>query len=120
MTAISESVERLRDHLSGGDPYPFDAGVMQAGDNETLASAYLAEHPADEHEPVDEAWLRSLLPTASGDHFYFHRDKLTVYISGWQGIRFMVGCSQYSNSLQLESRGQLRLLCRALQIELTE
>ena len=25
-----------------------------------LADAYLAEHPADDEEPVDEAWLRSI------------------------------------------------------------
>lgn len=64
-----EAAERLRRFRNGDNSaYPDDDGgffeergqTMCEADEETLADAYLAEHPADAEEPITEDWLRSV------------------------------------------------------------
>ncbi len=136
MTAeIEVAAARLRDHESGGDPYPFDCGAMQSGDERALAHAYLAEHPADEHEPLDDAFVRSnthTLPT-DGDGPFWHwlesgKPYHTVHVfllcsefGRWSACVSMpadADCIPWKEICELKTRGDVRRLCAALGIEL--
>ncbi len=81
----------------------------------TLADAWLAEHPADEHEPVTADWLRSV----GGPDFEYRTTfgvVLTLLVvkterDGWHAATIPV---------PLPTRGHVRRLCAALGIHLTE
>jgi hypothetical protein len=65
---IQQAAERVRRFKRGGgiesasDIWPNfdDTDLGRRIDYATLATAYLAEHPADSDEPIDEAWLASV------------------------------------------------------------
>jgi len=118
MTAISEAAERLREHESGGDIYPFDGGAMEMGDERALAAAYLAEHPADDGEPITEEWLRSVGFKVSPDfEFLFIEAGLRPgTIEFDPDIGWIIFGSKATRLL--ETRGDVRRLCAALGIEL--
>ena len=62
MTTTDElraAAERLRD-LAGTTVDTWNAPGQAVADMWLLAEAYLSEHRADDHLPVDEAWLRSV------------------------------------------------------------
>lgn len=67
-------------------------------DRELLADAYLAEHPADDDEPVDLDWLEEQL----------HDSDFTVSQIGW---KFFV---QFEGRIEIKTRGQLRALLKGL------
>ncbi len=82
-----------------------------------LAQAYLAEHPADDEEPITEAWLRSV---GFDDEHRLDWKNLV--------IKFCVPIRDnfwdfYLNSTQIKppkTRGDVRRLCKALGVELKE
>lgn len=84
-----------------------------------VAQGYLAEHPADDEELVTEEWLRSV---------GFEPDGVHLALSGWGPSRN--GCIQVYDAAKwilngtethrLSTRGDVRLLFRALRIELKE
>lgn len=134
MTAISEAAER-RDRLrrvKAGEPktsvYPYtsDNETINRGhaegchwrDIEASAERDLAEHPADENEPVTEDWLRSVGFRASPDfEFLFMEAGLRPgTIEFDPDIGWIIFGSKATRLL--ETRGQLRRLCAALGIEL--
>lgn len=92
-----------------------------------LANAWLAEHPEDDEQPVDEAWLRSvgfdgnldpdmkmtIRPPLFGRAFHYLRHTQVSFIHG-QWFANGMGCEQ------CKTRGDVRRLCRALGIELKE
>ena len=54
------ALERLRREGQGENVYPSwfpDYDMESRKDSHTLAEAYLAEHPADDDEPVTKEWL---------------------------------------------------------------
>lgn len=53
---MSDELRAAAERLLGFDGYY----EMQASDGKNLARAYLAEHPADDDEPVTADWLRSV------------------------------------------------------------
>jgi len=59
-TETKEALERLRREGQGENVYPSwfpDYDMESRKDSHTLAEAYLAEHPADDDEPVTKEWL---------------------------------------------------------------
>ena len=79
MSEIQTAAERWRKHREAKErlasPYRDGTKInfsLMDYDELTLAEAYLAEHPADDGEAIDEAWLRSVsFMQESG--FYFFR-----------------------------------------------
>jgi hypothetical protein len=93
-----------------------------------VASAYLAEHPADDAEPVDEAWLESVgfvhgdsaigsprmnSPRAPVD------ETQVVTIESDGAAYYDVDDGHWVILPDVETRGDVRRLCAALGIELT-
>lgn len=95
-------------------------------DAKALAAAYLAEHPADEEEPITGPWSESVAGEVDRSDpeiaVYYHRcqhlcvswmlDDGIVYVKQMgTGLKIAVPCA---------TRGQLRRLCAALGGPLTE
>jgi hypothetical protein len=109
MTDIQSAAERLRRHMADPnhrDTYHGKESTL-VGDWATLARAYLAEHPADDGEAIQVAWLVSMGFEALDEHD-----------SGW--FKQSPDGREMEDAAQLKTRGDLRLLCRALGILLTE
>ena len=81
-----------------------------------LAESYLAEHPADDAEPVTEEWLLSV-----GFKRHPFEGMLHV-IDGWMSMS--IGQHEknafVNTPLRGKTRGDVRTLCRSLGIELKE
>ena len=84
-----------------------------------VSQAYLAEHPADDDEPVTEEWLLSV---------GFVHDATHVVLRNW-GPQRNGNIQAYPNGkwwlngtamIQMKTRGQVRRLCAALGIGLKE
>lgn len=117
---LRAAAERIRNHSIG--PHLFKHG----GDMATLAFGYLAEHPADDSLAIDEEWLRSVgfsvlwdvekefrFPTATDAHLALFCPSRREGYSCCLG-----GPSSYAPLPDIRTRGDLRLLCRALGIEM--
>lgn len=88
----------------------------------TVKKAYLELVPADSELPIDEAWLRSVgFSEFVDDSGWFRESKCSeVYVSrGYRG-QWLVNGQELPEEAQPTTRGQLRLLCRALSIPLAE
>lgn len=87
----------------------------------TLAQAYLAEHPADENEPITEEWLRSAgFIWQSTDTYELHSGAFGNDYLRYTKIAFRAGL-WYANGLgcaDCKTRGDVRRLCSALGIPL--
>ena len=100
-----------------------------------LADAYLAEHPADEHEPVTEGWLRARgfadrpkeRPTddlvlvspegETGHHLFWSENREGYDHNSWfYGDDYL----RAVNLLDRPTRGHVRRLCAALGVTLHE
>ena len=81
-----------------------------------VADAVLAEHPADDGEPVTEAWLR-----AAGFTVNPLRDRLEVGpAQWWHFANCVLGIDHHTGFWTLPTRGHVRRLCAALGIPITE
>lgn len=92
-----------------------------------LALDYFAEHPADDDEPITDTWLRACgfrRPMSPANHYCM---VLGEWLRGFHVLQ--MGGDRISESTwyylgrevpPCKTRGQLRLLCRALGIELGE
>lgn len=144
-TELQAAAERLRRYAAGEDlrdiydtrDQPADypgvwtemnaigaAAVKLNPDMRIVVAAYLALVPADDSLGLDEAWLRSAACADGKTTFYFG-DQLLVYISGDGHWCAIVGSDPRrvpyaAGGFRLKDRGQLRLLCRALRVPLTE
>ncbi len=137
---VRERAERLRafNEISGPDFYQKVYAIYNCDDTSrinrylradafALAKAYLAEHPADDGEAVTEDWLRSLATKTlmCGKEIDYHRFK---FENGFSRLNIYPDCSvsiernddEIPLPLQLNTRGDVRLLCRALGIPLKE
>lgn len=112
---LKAAAERLRadayadwDYMDG-----IYASDKQLEDRRLIAKAYLAEHPADNDEPITDSWLRKIgfqdMETGleSQDH--------VVIVNAW-GMDFTV-CN---GKPKPETRGDVRRLAKALGLELKE
>ncbi len=122
MTAISEAAERLRDHESGGDPYPFDGGAMQMGDERELAKWALT---LLDPTPIDDEWLRAVgfkwHDKSVAYWLMHHRLIVAVRLSGQWWMEFDATYSgRVGTYNDLKTRGDVRMVCRSLHIKLSE
>ena len=81
-----------------------------------LARAYLDEHPADDDVPVDEKWLHSVVTRPTRGGFEFGNQ---IRIVGNDEI----GYSLYLHDvmeMRNPTRGDVRLLCKALKIPMND
>lgn len=117
---IRAAAERLR-RLEAGEHqdavYGDFANAFRRLDTQTLADAFLAEHPADDDEPDTEEWLRGVGFTDCKN------DGLRLSILARYpnlGMPFWEVCGTVIRLAQPKTRGQLRRLCAALGISLKE
>ena len=90
-------------------------------DAKIIADAYLAEHPADDDEPASEAWLTSVKWEAVGNTWYCMSAKEGQPILMWVRVDGSLRIAGLKEASRINAtRGDVRLLCRALGIELTE
>ena len=89
------------------------------------AAAYLAEHPADDAEPIDGPWLRSVgaVKEDHPDKWTFRReDALDVGLwhvdDGWKAMLLYGECAASCIRRGLKTRGDVRRLAAALGIQL--
>ncbi len=114
VAAYEEMNRRLP--LAGGIPQPIETSTDKAV---MLARAYLAEHPADEGEPVTEDWLRlggwELMDSLSS--WWWHRISAGVTLH-WHdhGVELLVGSSAtgWHRVTEHATRGHVRRLLAAL------
>lgn len=103
------------------DRFSMDDGIVMLGAGHQLAVAYLAEHPADDDEPLTDESLRAIGFELDKDAPSWavvigkkpHRVRITF--AGQPCLRI--------EEMEIKvnpTRGDIRLLCRALGIELKE
>jgi hypothetical protein len=131
MTDIQSAAERYRgysDFCKTEHDKGFNGIVMPyrgvTADAIVLADAYLAEHPADDGEAITEDWLRSIEHDLQSVGFEFHvcRNQTT---DEWEPHHFSIEHRPddgegpiFIPCKMVTTRGDLRLLCRALGIPL--
>ena len=120
MINIKDVVDRVRSHFSmgGNKSYVTDMPGCLNTDLRTLGEAYLAEHPSDDDEPVTEEWLHSIAVMGSDCYEIGHVEFVFEPECGWTAFAEVNGHSAWL--LDTKTRGQVRLLCRALNIDLKE
>lgn len=81
-----------------------------------------SEHPADDDEPIDEAWLRSVGGTKDRGAWTWKMPggiNQLIWIDGFIAVaRAGVSNKGVTLNMGIKTRGQLRHLCQALGIEL--
>lgn len=120
LRAAAERLRRVGDGEAVAQAYrAYPSPHMQRyGDIVMLADAWIAEHPADDGDPVDEAWVKGLgfeqyeyVPYTwlKCGHLQYvpSRDPPFCIVGGWPVIR-------------VETRGHVRRIAAALGIELKE
>ena len=97
---------------------------QQFADRGLMASAWLAEHPADDDEPISPEWLRSVGFTLTDAHvrYYSNRSRppFVVVIASDGRLRLAVQNGsdvEGGDVCQKPTRGDVRRLCRALGIK---
>lgn len=130
---VRAAAERFREYErrvdAGESPKAVDY-LVHDDDLADLARAYLAEHPADDGEPVSEAWLESVGLVSDGppNPTYTAESKgsrggpvCTLNVELWMGCDgFSVGTVYRELIPTADTRGEFRALCRVLRIPLTE
>lgn len=85
-----------------------------------VARAYLAEHRADDDEPVTEEWLRGIGFENSAGRLLLGKIQFTFF-EGWNAWwSFSDGRGATRLIDDVKTRGSVRRLCRALGITLKE
>ncbi len=110
LRAAAERLTDPEDGIGEGTANDYVCGGFAADDAFALATAYLAEHPADDGEPITAEWLRSV-------GFVAHKpDGLPAYaVLPCVYIRLDGGELELDGiPLDFSTRGQLRRLCAAL------
>lgn len=117
---VRKAAERLR-RTRGSDYVTLklvygDNGEQLQQDMMEIADAYLAEHPADDDEPITNEWL-----TSFGRHFEFNGHELAINSDG--GVELWThwgGESVVIDLCDVATRGDVRRLLRGLGIKLPE
>jgi len=131
MAETRAAAERLRAITDFGGNVPESAmygpelGYSRDVDEGLVLDAYLAEHPADEDEPITRAWVVHVFRlTINGaeltDRLFLKQSRKGwgVYVCGW--------LNEYGEAMddclvtKVNTRGQLRRLASALGITLRE
>ena len=107
MTEVTQAAQRLRRYWNDPtdlmDDYCIDE---RTADYRTLAKAWLAEHADDDDELITEAWIDEIWDDTSATMEYRTSN-------GKFEVGSINGC-EFLNWKHITTRGQLRLLLRAL------
>ena len=121
------AAERLRSVDDRQRDIVFPSPILLIADWETLARAYLAEHPADDGEPVTEETFAKLPGSSrhqvSEGHpaaYYLGLGAVNVVLTIRQTIYFTAFDTENRIELRNPTWGQVRSACRALGSPLTE
>ena len=119
-TATREAAERVLQWMGPNPPEePYDMPI----DAETVCLAWLAEHPADSDVAITEDWLRRVgfaeVESDLGPRYSNHFE-IVVPLKGAFNIwtSYDEWLISGFDSFPFKTRGDLRLLCRALGIAL--
>lgn len=107
MTDVKAAAERLRLCT-----HPIREGKFD--DLTDVVTAYLAEHPSDDEQSVDEAWLRAVGFVLFYGSWRFRDSVILVP----RGKKFGINPADVWS--EIKTRGNVRLLCRALKIKLRD
>jgi hypothetical protein len=121
MSELREAAERVR---TGFTYYQCPDSWQECNDARLIAEAWIAEHPADDDEPITEEWLEQLAFTHN-DSWYFRSPAQTsmqadVTLIRWSGGWSVKVSDRFTSVLtaNVKTRGDLRLLAKALGIGL--
>ena len=116
MSEVNQAAERLRRAaISDFSDYPADLQMLfdaLATDRQLLANAYLAANLPDDDEPITEAWITETYGKRDGAFGNWTIGSLElVCCFGWHLSR----ANPMVTINYIKTRGQLRLLLKALQ-----
>lgn len=131
LRAVEERVRRCRGGEDATDVYPVAGRIVEyacaalSADEMLLADAYLAEHPADDAEPVTEGWLQAIgfvrmQQSAAGNDLILRNEAgncVTYYPArrgGLAGPFWGVASEWLPKPLRPATRGDVRRLLTAL------
>ena len=88
----------------------------------TLAAAYMADHPADDAEPVTEEWLKAVLGEKMTYDMGFDF-RVRFYVYSQPEIEYETGrgyehCESSVDLPEAKTRGDVRRICAALGVPL--
>ena len=116
--AMSDELKAARERKhrwDADDDAAFDAsGTDEENDMFMFGDAYLAEHPADEDEPITLNWWLS----SGAETSLIDRDFMLIR-NDVEGVIYLVTTLQEIPLPHIKTRGDVRRLCAALGIELT-
>lgn len=131
MSKILEQAKIVKNHAwlerfrKGNVSMSDEAGKQIAYYVDQFLNLIIADHPADDDEPITAEWLESVgfvyhdLGSDSPYEWYQHPSRLIL----WDFNEEYWICNQLDQGsvrMDFKTRGQVRLLCRALGIELKE
>lgn len=137
MSETRAAAERLRKHKQANEcglfstspyyePLAFRGYLHQLDeDRELLAYTYLAEHPADDGEVLDQKWVFSTFRITINGAELAERFSLKRSRKGW-GVYIINEINEYGEVMDdrllvyTKTRGDVRRLCAALGVELKE
>lgn len=111
---LKRVIERYRERNSNQSEYQDSIVYSEDVDAGILAEAYLAEHPADDDEPLSQEWLSSVSRGVFGKVAFVSYELLDD-ASVWRMLGDDRGWYLFTS---VKTRGDVRRLCRALGIEL--
>lgn len=123
---LRAAAERMRKKWPSNvaDVQKWDLPYRYIDDLERLADAYLAEHPADDGEPIDHSWLVSIggIAERNPDKITFHReDALPIGLwrvdDGWKAMFLFAEESAACIARGLSTRGGVRRMLKALGVD---
>jgi hypothetical protein len=127
MSDVREAAGRLREAAERYTTADFSESQPMYLDGLEVCRAYLAEHPADDDEPVTEDWLREIGFTGDMGMGQFRLDS-DFHIQAWETQTWSIetkdtsgqyyGCRHELDIGQPKTRRDVRNLLAALGIEL--
>lgn len=126
LESLRSYYESHKNELPRDSVYPGGVGQFDQ-DQDDCIEAYLSEHLPDDDEPITAEWVRSIAPAYwnIGKEVYWPKQGLRFsepigdnaggfYFDPWVGQVGSVSCVTY---IPVKTRGQVRLLLRAVGIE---
>lgn len=122
MNDITQAAERLRQLQNGEAYWDIYAPLCKsedellddhdANDRAAVIDAYLAEHASDDGELITEAWLDTINKRSKGSTVWDLSDRIELIQA--HGAWYLIAEQPYARISGITTRGQLRLLLRAL------
>lgn len=127
---LQQAVERLRRAKNGesieivyGTTNYWSAFARLGNDEAILSNAYLAEHPADDGEPINSEWLESIGSVkvlSDRWHGFYNGDGIEVsFFRPNETVPYKLTID-HQVTVEVKTRGDFRRLCKVFEIDLKE